>query len=110
MVLLASSLTLACLALFFVDVRDLMRAARVMGDALVERAIRDEAGARWRFLEHRKDPPLLPPGTAWMQGAAGIAAYLLRLDRYLENGPDAAVVDRPDEWWAVPERLRVTAV
>ena len=92
------------------EAENLMRAARVMGDALVERAIRDEAGARWRFLEHRKDPPLLPPGTAWMQGAAGIAAYLLRLDRYLENGPDAAVVDRPDEWWAVPERLRVTAV
>ncbi|MFJ9903679.1 lanthionine synthetase LanC family protein [Streptomyces sp. NPDC101152] len=91
------------------EAENLVRAARVMGDALVERAIRDEAGARWRFLEHRKDPSLLPPGTAWMQGAAGIAAYLLRLDRYLEHGPDAAVVDRPDEWWAVPERLRVTA-
>ena len=24
-------------------------------------------------LEHRQDPPLLPPGTSWMQGAAGIA-------------------------------------
>ena len=33
-----------------------------MGDALVERAIRDEDGARWRFIEHRQDPPLLPPG------------------------------------------------
>ncbi|MFE0510330.1 lanthionine synthetase LanC family protein, partial [Streptomyces sp. NPDC058964] len=86
----------------------LVQAARTMGDALVERAIRDEAGARWRFLEHRRDPPLLPPGTAWMQGAAGIAAYLLRLGRFLETGPSAVVVDRPDQWWAVPARLRST--
>ena len=51
-------------------------------------------------------PPLLPPGTSWMQGAAGIAAYLLRLSRVLEQGPDARVVDRPDQWWAVPAHLR----
>jgi lantibiotic modifying enzyme len=86
-----------------------LRAAGRMGDALVERAVTDEAGARWRFLEHRKDPPLLPPGTAWMQGAAGIAAYLLRLARFVETGPDAPVVDRPDQWWAVPSSLRGTA-
>ncbi|MGY1496799.1 lanthionine synthetase LanC family protein [Streptomyces sp. QTS52] len=86
----------------------MVRAARVMGDALVERAIRDGAGARWRFLEHRQEDPLLPPGTAWMQGAAGIAAYLFRLARFVETGPEAMVVDRPDQWWAVPERLRTT--
>ncbi|MDQ1601009.1 MAG: hypothetical protein QOD68_2483 [Actinomycetota bacterium] len=84
----------------------LLAAARTMGDALVERVIRDEDGARWRFIEHRQDPPLLPPGTSWMQGAAGIAAFLLRLARVLEDGPDAPVVDRPDQWWAVPARLR----
>ncbi|MER6278181.1 lanthionine synthetase LanC family protein [Streptomyces sp. 900105245] len=88
----------------------LVRAARTMGDALVTRAIRDDRGTRWRFLEHRQDPPLLPPGTAWMQGAAGIAAYLLRLARFVETGPDAPVVDRPDQWWAVPARLRATSV
>ncbi|WP_260475226.1 lanthionine synthetase LanC family protein [Streptomyces sp. WAC 06725] len=86
----------------------LLRAAHRMGDALVARVIRDDAGARWRFLEHRKDPPLLPPSTTWMQGAAGIAAYLLRLARYGETGPDAPVVDRPDQWWAVPAHLRTT--
>ena len=84
----------------------LLRAARTMADALAERAIRDEAGARWRFLEHRQDPPLLPPGTSWMQGAAGIAAFLLRLARVITDGRDAPVVDRPDQWWAVPARLR----
>ncbi|MEU3792264.1 lanthionine synthetase LanC family protein [Streptomyces fructofermentans] len=86
----------------------LVSAARRMGDALVERAVQDASGARWRFLEHRKDPPLLPPGTGWMQGAAGIAAFLLRLGRFLEAGPDAPVVDRPDQWWAVPARLRLS--
>ena len=84
----------------------LMAAARTMGDALLDRAIRDEDGARWRFIEHRQDPPLLPPGTSWMQGAGGIAAFLLRLARVIEDGPDAPVVDRPDQWWAVPARLR----
>jgi lantibiotic modifying enzyme len=88
------------------DRRDLlMAAARTMGDALVERAIRDRDGARWRFIEHRQDPPLLPPGTSWMQGAGGIAAFLLRLARVLDDGPDSPVVDRPDQWWAVPARL-----
>ena len=80
--------------------------ARTMGDALVERAVRDDAGARWRFVEHRQDPPLLPPATSWMQGAAGIAAFLLRLARVLDDGLDAPVVDRPDQWWAVPARVR----
>jgi hypothetical protein len=64
------------------------------------------AGARWRFTEHRQDPPLLPPGTSWMQGAAGIAAFLLRLARVMDAGLAAPVVDRPDQWWAVPARLR----
>jgi lantibiotic modifying enzyme len=85
---------------------ELLDAARTMGDALVERAIRDRTGARWRFLEHREDPPLLPPGTSWMQGAAGIAAYLLRLTRVIQDGPSAPVVDRADQWWAVPPALR----
>jgi lantibiotic modifying enzyme len=85
---------------------ELLRSARTMADALAGRAIRDQAGARWRFIEHRRDPPLLPPGTSCMQGAAGIAAFLLRLARVLETGPAAPVVDRPDQWWAVPAQLR----
>ena len=84
----------------------LLQAARTMADALVERAISDEAGARWRFTEHRQDPPLLPPGTSWMQGAAGIAAFLLRLARVIQDGPATPVIDRPDQWWAVPAQLR----
>jgi len=84
----------------------LLRAARTMADALADRAIRDRAGARWRFLEHRQESPLLPPSTSWMQGAAGIAAFLLRLARVMDGGLGVPVVDRPDQWWAVPARLR----
>jgi hypothetical protein len=85
---------------------ELLRAALTMADALAERAIRDQEGTYWRFIEHRRDPPLLPPGTSWMQGAAGIAAFLLRVARVLSTGLTAPVVDRPDQWWAVPARLR----
>jgi lantibiotic modifying enzyme len=83
-----------------------LAAARVMGDALVERSILVGDRAFWGFVEHRQDPPLLPPGTSWMQGAAGIAAFLLRLARVTDDGLDAPVVDRPDEWWAVPAGVR----
>ncbi|BCJ34084.1 hypothetical protein Athai_15870 [Actinocatenispora thailandica] len=86
----------------------LLAPARTMGDALLDRAVRDRTGARWRFVEHRIEQPLLPPGTSWMQGAAGIAAYLFRLARVLDDGLDAPVVDRPEQWWAVPAALRVT--
>jgi hypothetical protein len=41
-----------------------------------------------------------------MQGAAGIAAFLLRLTRVIEDLRTAPVVDRPDQWWAVPRFLR----
>ncbi|GAB3840660.1 glycoside hydrolase family protein [Dactylosporangium cerinum] len=83
----------------------LLTGARVMAEALVERAIRDGDGAYWRFVEHRQDP-LLPPGTSWMQGAAGIAAFLLRMARVSQEGLTAPVVDRPDQWWAVPAEVR----
>jgi lantibiotic modifying enzyme len=73
-----------------------------LGDALVDRAIRDGEHSYWRFVEHRNDDPLLPPGPGWMQGAAGIAAYLFRLARVLEQGRDAAAVPRMDTWWALP--------
>jgi lantibiotic modifying enzyme len=88
----------------------LLHGARTMAQALAERAIWDRAGARWRFTEHRRDPPLLPPGTSWMQGGAGIAAFLLRMARVMENGLAAPVVDRPDQWWAVPARLRTVHI
>ena len=75
--------------------------AVVLGDALLDRAIRDGNALYWRFLEHRNADPLLPPGPGWMQGAAGIAAYLFRLARVLEQGRDAPAVGRMETWWAL---------
>lgn len=42
-----------------------------------------------------------------MQGSAGIAAFLLRLARVLDDGLGAAVVVGPDRWWAVPGWVRM---
>ncbi|MCY4725507.1 hypothetical protein NYO98_04380 [Nocardioides sp. STR2] len=76
--------------------------AQVLGDALVERAIVEDDRACWRFTEHRNDDPLLPPGVGWMQGTAGIAAYLMRLARVLREGRTASAVARLDTWWNLP--------
>jgi hypothetical protein len=69
--------------------------ARHLADTLVERAVRDGPHACWRFIEHRDAEPLLPPGVGWMQGAAGIAAFLFRMAR---DGRDPVL--RMDNWWA----------
>ncbi len=76
--------------------------AQVLGDALAERAIVVGDRASWRFTEHRNDDPLLPPGVGWMQGTAGIAAYLLRLGRVLREGRTTPAVARLDTWWNLP--------
>ena len=65
-------------------------------DAVVDRAVYDGDG--WA---HRNDDLLLPPGMGWMQGAAGIAAYLFRVARVLEQGREADAVARMDTWWAL---------
>ena len=94
------------------DPRDLDLAVR-LGEALVEHAIVEGDRAYWRFVEHRNDDPLLPPGVGWMQGAAGIAAYLHRLGRVLDSLPDDGIgsdasrpmaVSRMDNWWALERR------
>lgn len=86
---------------------ELVDAACVMADAILDRALTDEQGTRWRFVEHRNEDPLLPPNTSWMQGSAGIAAFLLRLARVLDDGLGAPAVVGPDRWWAVPTAVRV---
>ena len=39
-----------------------------LGDALLERVVRDDEGARWRFVEHRNEEPLLAPHRAGCRG------------------------------------------
>ncbi|WP_427885245.1 lanthionine synthetase LanC family protein [Kribbella sp. GL6] len=77
------------------DDRDLEFAVR-MGDTLVAHAYPD---GYWRFVEHRNDEPLLRPGVGWMQGAAGIAAYLFRLQRATTG--DHRAVARMENWWTL---------
>ena len=74
-----------------------------LADALIERAVVDGPHAYWRFVEHRAEEPLLPPGVGWMQGAAGIAAYLFRVSRVVDDPDGAAAVARMDTWWGLPE-------
>ena len=81
------------------DARDL-EFARHLADTLVDRALHEGPHAYWRFVEHHAEDPLLPPGVGWMQGAAGIAAYLFRVARAGEAGRAAPVVSRMDTWWA----------
>jgi hypothetical protein len=79
--------------------------ALTLADAIVDRAITDASNPEhtyWRFVEHRNQDPLLPPGVGYMQGAAGISAYLFRLARVLERGRDAEAAARMDTWWARP--------
>ncbi|GAA3124557.1 lantibiotic modifying enzyme [Kribbella aluminosa] len=75
------------------DQRDLEFAVR-MGDTLVEHAYPE---GYWRFVEHRDEDPLLRPGVGWMQGAAGISAYLFRLQRAVDG--DQRAVERMENWW-----------
>jgi hypothetical protein len=81
-------------------IRDDLEFARTCADALVQRAVVDGQQVYWRFVEHRADDPLLPPGVGWMQGAAGIAAYLFRTARLLEQGEGAGLLPRMENWWA----------
>lgn len=64
---------------------------------ILNRRISDAAGVRWSNTEFRADPPDLPPAVGWMQGAAGIAGFLLRLARVHANGPAATQLAWPDQ-------------
>jgi lantibiotic modifying enzyme len=73
--------------------------ATLLADTLVDHALHDE-GTYWRFIEHRNENPLLPPAVGWMQGSAGIAAYLLHTARVVDQGSAAQPQPRMDTWWA----------
>jgi hypothetical protein len=73
--------------------------AETLTAALMQRAIEnpdDPSQLYWRFTEHRRDPSLLDPGASWMQGAAGISAYLFRHARVLADGRSAPQLSLPD--------------
>ncbi len=63
---------------------------------VMNRRIADAAGVRWSHTEHRAQPPDLEPAVGWMQGAAGIAGWLLRLTRVHAAGAGATRLTWPD--------------
>jgi lantibiotic modifying enzyme len=73
--------------------------AVTLAAAVLEHAEGAANHAWWRFVEHRNADPLLPPGVGWMQGAAGIAAFLFQAARVVRDGPEAAAVLRMESWW-----------
>jgi hypothetical protein len=64
---------------------------------LLARGTRDAQGLRWVQAEHRVQPQLLVAQTGYMQGAAGIGMWLLRLDA-AERGR-TPFVRFPDSPW-----------
>lgn len=74
--------------------------ALTLATALLEHAEGSSDHAWWRFVEHRNADPLLPPGVGWMQGAAGIAAFLFQAARTVRDGAGAASALRMESWWA----------
>jgi len=93
----------AGVAQFFLDVYgatknpEYLEFSRRMTADLLARGTRDEKGLRWVQAEHRVRPELLIAQTGYMQGAAGIGMWLLRLDA-AEQGTKP-FVNFPDSPW-----------
>ena len=91
------------MAQFFLDLYGVtkdpayLRFARKMTDDLLARATRDDFGTRWVQAENRERPDNLVAQTGYMQGAAGIGSWLLRLDG-AQRGR-APFVRFPDSPW-----------
>jgi hypothetical protein len=81
---------------FFLDLHEVTREPKYLAFSreltrdLLRRATADEKGTRWVQAEHRVKPELLQAQTGYMQGAAGVGMWLLRLDRF-EHGKKPAV-------------------
>ena len=71
--------------------------ATKMTDDLVARATRDDKGTRWVQAENRAEPNVLVAQTGYMQGAAGVGMWLLRLDGARKGR--APFVHFPDSPW-----------
>lgn len=71
--------------------------AETMTADLLARATRDDTGTRWVQAEHRVRPELLVAQTGYMQGAAGIGTWLLRVDALQRKR--APFVRFPDSPW-----------
>lgn len=87
----------ASVADFFLDLYKVTRdrqyldySRRVTAD-LLKRGTREGNGIKWTQAEHRVKPDLLIAQTGYMQGAAGIGMFLLRLDNF-ERGKKEKII------------------
>jgi lantibiotic modifying enzyme len=92
----------AGVAQFFLDLYGVTKERRYLDFAqrmtadLLARATRDSAGTRWVQAENRIEPNILVAQTGFMQGAAGIGTWLLRLDGALhQRSPFVRFPDTP---------------
>lgn len=67
---------------------------------LLQRTRKDQSGRSWVHAEHRVRPEDLAAQTGYMQGAAGIGTFLLRLEAYRSGNPFP--LHLPDDPWQVP--------
>lgn len=91
----AGVLALACDRI--VEQGDDFAFADVLVDDLCERAVSNEAGARWSNYEHRRNPRDLEPQTGWAMGNAGIVRELLRYVRLRDGADPSYAVAWPDQ-------------
>ncbi len=73
---------------------DLLAWTNVLADDVCARAIELPGGVAWSNTEHTATPPDLPPEPGFMQGTAGIAAWLARVDAARAGRPVAREL-----WW-----------
>jgi lantibiotic modifying enzyme len=71
-------------------------AERMTAD-LLARGTRDDKGLRWVQAENRTQPDNLVAQTGYMQGAAGIGMWLLRLDAAQDGR--SMTIRFPDDPW-----------
>jgi hypothetical protein len=64
--------------------------AGVLADDVLGRTVEMSEGLAWSNTEHTADPPDLPPEPGLMQGAAGVAGWLARLQASRSSGPAGA--------------------
>jgi hypothetical protein len=73
--------------------------AGTLASDVVGRALASPQGVTWSNTEHTRTPPELPPEPAFMQGAAGIAGWLARLEALRARPGAPASVARPGPSW-----------
>ena len=70
--------------------------AKRVSDDVIARSSKDDDGMRWVQAENRIQPDHLQAQTGYMQGAAGIGLWLLRLHAFEQgNSPGYVFPDSP---------------